>query len=295
MKTILVPTDFSEHAMSALKVAGQIAKRIKAAIHLVFVCNLPSSEHEENEYYKKFCEQVRAQSEEKILELSHFEFLKGIDVRTEIVTTMHMWEIASTRKFGHFDLIVIGAYGASGFNKILIGSNTEKVVRLADAPVLTVKNEIRDFNIKRIVFASNFFEESYRVFEKIKVFADIYRSHVFLLKVITPREFEPTPMSLELMDRFALRFKLSNYSMNIYNSQDIESGIIEFSNEKDVDVISLETHGRTGFSHLINGSITEDIVKYESRPILSVKIPPLSERASKYMSFRENYENWGKE
>ena len=119
-----------------------------------------------------------------------------------------MWEVINSEQFKNSDLIVMGSHGISGFSKVFIGSNTEKVVRLADSPVLTIKNEIEDFGVKNMVFASNFFEESHTVFKKIKFFADLYKTHIYLLKVITPKEFEPTPVSQKLLNRFINRFNL---------------------------------------------------------------------------------------
>ena len=295
MKTILVPTDFSDHALYALKVAARIAKKINARIKIVHDSNLPLAGFEHYHYYDKIYKELKANVEDQMAELTRLELLKGIDVEVHIVSFMVMWEIIQDERFKHSDLIVMGSHGKSGFSTVFIGSNTEKVVRQAAPPVLTIKNEIIDFDIKNMVFASNFFEESYTAFEKIKFFADLYNSHIYLLKVITPKEFEPTPVSQKLLNRFIKKFDLKNFSVNIYNSQSIETGIIEFSDEVNADLIALETHGRTGLAHLINGSLAEDIVKHEAKPILSIKIPALSVSASKFMGYKNDYENWGDE
>lgn len=284
MKTILVPTDFSEHALFALKVAANIAKKINAEINLVHVYNLPSSGVEQYQYYiEKYKEEMTANANEQLKKLVDLEFLKGISIKRSIVSDKLMWEAINDEQFKNVDLIVMGAGGASGYNNLFIGSNTEKIVRLADAPVLTIKNEIEDFTIKKMVFASNFFDESYPVFEKIKFFANLYNAHIDLLKVITPKHFESTPQSKKLVEKFVEKFNLRNYSINIYNAHNIESGIIDFSNEMGADLIAIETHGRTGFAHLINGSLAENIVKHEVKPVLSIKIPELSNYFSRYL------------
>lgn len=128
---------------------------------------------------------------------------------------MKMWKIVNDKRFKNVDLIVIGSHGTSGFNEVFIGSNTEKVIRLADSPVLTVKNELEDF---------------------------------------------------------VKKFKLSNYTINIYNSRNIEKGITDFSDEVNADLIAIETHGRTGIAHLINGSLAEDVANHIDFPVLSIKI-----------------------
>ena len=146
-----------------------------------------------------------------------------------------------------------------------------------------------------MVFASDFNDESYYAFEKIKSFADIYDSHIDLLKVITPREFETTRQSAKLMNDFVFKFNLKKYSVNIYNDYNIEQGIIDFSDETNADLVALETHGRTGIAHLILGSLTESLVKHESRPVLSIKMVHHSEYGKKLQETNKDYQNWGAE
>jgi hypothetical protein len=113
------------------------------------------------------------------------------------------------------------------------------------------------------------------VFEKIKFFADVYKAHIHLLKVITPKDFESTPYSQSLINNFIKNVNLKNFTINIYNETSIETGIIDFAEAVNADLIAMETHGRTGFAHLINGSIAEEVVKHEPKPVLSVKIQPI--------------------
>ena len=54
------------------------------------------------------------------------------------------------------DLIVMGSKGHSDFEEILIGSNTEKVVRTSSRPVIVVKKDDEKFKLKNLVFASSF-------------------------------------------------------------------------------------------------------------------------------------------
>ena len=295
MKTILVPTDFSDHALYALKVAASIAKKINARIKLVYVNNLPTDEFAENQYYTKFHEQTIALAEEKLNKLVDMNILKDIKVSQHIVTNILMWELVKDDKYKNANLIVIGSHGQSGFQKAFIGSNTEKIVRMAETPVLTIKNEHKGFNIKSMVFASDFHDESYTVFKKIKFFADLYKVRINLLKVITSKNFEPTSVSRKLMEDFAKKFNLKDFLINIYNSTSIEKGIIDFSDEINANLIAIETHGRTGIAHLINGSLAEDIASHINRPVLSIKMEEKQGYASKIGSYPRSFNNWGAE
>ena len=179
MKTILVPTDFSQYALYALKVAASIAKKIKAEINLVHSCNLYTVG--KGQYYVTYNQEAVKIANEQFDKLVKLDFLKGISIKKHILTNLSIWQALKEKKFKDTDLIVMGSHGTSGHSDFFIGSNTDKIVRLSDAPVLTIKNEIEDFKIKKMVFASNFFEESCQVFEKIKFFADLYKSHIDLL------------------------------------------------------------------------------------------------------------------
>ena len=272
MKTILVPTDFSDHALYALKVAASIARKINAEIKLVHNYYIRAVEFNNAYFYDDMIKELKVMKKKQLNNLVCQDFLKSIDVKKYMLSNTKMWEIVNNKRFKNVDLIVMGSHGTSGFSEIFIGSNTEKIVRLADSPVLTIKNEYPDFNIKKMVFASNFFEESYAVFKKIKFFADLYKTHIDLLKIITPKDFEPTPISRKLMEDFAKKFNLTDYSINIYNSASIEKGITDFSDEINADLIAIETHGRTGIAHIINGSLAEDVANHIDRPVLSIKM-----------------------
>lgn len=291
MKTILVPTDFSDHALYALKVAASIAKKVNAKIKLVYVNNLPLDEYTDNQYYTKFYKQAIALAEGKLNKLVGMDFLKETKVSKHIVTNILMWELVKDDKYKDADLIVIGSHGKSGFQNAFIGSNTEKVVRMADNPVLTIKNEHKDFKIKSMVFASDFHDESYTVFKKIQFFADLYKVRVNLLKVITSKNFEPTSVSRKLMEDFAKKFKLKDFLINIYNATSIEKGIIDFSDEINANLIAIETHGRTGMAHLINGSLAEDIANHINRPVLSIKMEEKKGYASKIGNYPKSFNN----
>ncbi len=281
MKTILVPTDFSEHALNALKVAAQVAKKIKAEIVLAHVYLFPSSEYAIDVSYQKYYNEIIVEAKEKLNALTKMDFLKGIEIKEHYASNTPMWKLVCDDLFKDVDLIVLGSHGKSGFNQAFLGSNTEKIIRMASVPVLTIKDRPTEFKVNSIVFASNFHDESYPAFEKIKFFADLYEAHIYLLKIITPKYFEPTAVSEGLLNRFAKEFKLKDYSVNIYNAKNIETGIIDFGNEKDTDLIAIETHGRTGFAHLINGSLAEGIARHLPKPVLSIKIQPGSKRAAK--------------
>ena len=65
---------------------------------------------------------------------------------------------------------------------------------------------------------------------------------------------------------------IKKYTTTIYNDLSVEEGILDFSRGIDADMIAMATHGRKGFFHVVNGSLTEDIVNHTTFPVLSVKL-----------------------
>lgn len=274
MKRILVPTDFSKHAEYALKVAAQIARANNSEIILLHMLELPhqggdalssGSDIPEIMYFKN-----RVIS--KLEDLMEVDYLKGITV-SEVIQFEKAFEgIINISKKNDVDFIVMGSHGASGFQEMFIGSNTEKVVRASEVPVLVIKNETPNFSAANFVFASDFSAEIKKPFQKVKALADIFKAHLHLVMINTPNSFKPTHIAEGIMSDFISEFNLNNYSAHIYNDANVEKGILNFANKVDADLIGMCTHGRTGFSHFFNGSTAEDLVNHAVRPVITFKI-----------------------
>jgi nucleotide-binding universal stress UspA family protein len=74
------------------------------------------------------------------------------------------------------------------------------------------------------------------------------------------------------LKKFISANELENVKIDIFNSSSEEEGIIEYANECNADMIAMATHGRTGFMHLLSGSIAEDVVNSAERPVWTMKI-----------------------
>ena len=274
MKRILVPTDFSKHAEYALRVAAQIAKKNNSEIYLLHMLELP---HQGNDaisagsaipqimYFKDM-------AIHKLETLMEADFLEGINV-SEIIQFEKAFDgIMEISKKNNVDLIVMGSHGASGYEEMFIGSNAEKVVRSSEVPVLVIKNETEEFKANKLVFASDFSDEIKKPFAKLVEFATIFNSHLDLVMINTPNSFKSTAVAEKIMTDFLEGTNFTNYSTHIYNDVNVEKGILNYSSSVNADIIGMCTHGRTGFSHFFNGSISEDLVNHTVRPVITFKI-----------------------
>jgi nucleotide-binding universal stress UspA family protein len=274
MKRILVPTDFSKNAEYALRVAAQIAKKNNSEIYLLHMLELP---HQGNDAIStgSAIPQImffKDMAINKLETLMDSDFLEGINV-SEIIQFEKAFDgIMEISKKNNVDLIVMGSHGSSGYEEMFIGSNAEKVVRSSEVPVLIIKNETAEFKADKLVFASDFSDEIKKPFTKLVEFATIFNSHLDLVMINTPNSFKSTAVAEKIMTDFLEGNNFTNYSTHIYNDVNVEKGILNYSSSVDADLIGMCTHGRTGFSHFFNGSISEDLVNHTVRPVITFKI-----------------------
>lgn len=276
MKNILVPIDFSVQAKYAAKVATDIARLTNAKIFLLHMLELPTGVVDPSSFGNSNNTPTTLlflkRAHEKFEDFKKLPFFKGIEVEDSVQFHKAYDGIIDESKKQQADLIVMGSKGTSGLEEMLVGSNTEKVVRNSDIPVLVIKRDVDNFKIENIVFASNFEQKSKVAFQNILNFAAIFNARLHLLKINTIHNFETTKESSDAIRNFINEFDLGDYTLNIYNDVSIESGILNFSNVIDADVILLNTSGRRGLAHLFTGSISEDLTNHAKLPVVTFKV-----------------------
>jgi nucleotide-binding universal stress UspA family protein len=139
IKTILLPTDFSEPSQAALRLASSFAREQGARLVILHVTVVPDAAYEgygapglpllRDEYLAK-----EQQGLEKVQPVDpQIKFERRVeegDPATEIL------RVASEIGAG---LIVMGTHGRGGLQHVLMGSVAEQVVRKAKCPVLTLR------------------------------------------------------------------------------------------------------------------------------------------------------------
>jgi nucleotide-binding universal stress UspA family protein len=286
MARILVPTDFSKQADYALDLAHQLALEMNAEIELLHVLDAPEGDQfagMENisftgesagnagmdaVYFYKLVEKTR----EKLQNIMGRPELQGISMFDKIQTGSIYRQIYEETVKGHVDLIIMGTSGTSNWEEDLVGSNAEKVVRRANCPVLTVRNQVKLTQIKNIAFASDFKYNHQKLVDLVKKMVSIIGAKLHLVKVNTPSHFENDKINYATIRNYAKENKIDEYELHVYNFEDEEDGIISFTEQFGMDMIIMATKGRRGFARLLEGSIAEDVVNYSKKPVLTFHV-----------------------
>jgi nucleotide-binding universal stress UspA family protein len=146
---ILVPTDFSKHSHNALGYAAAFAEKFGAELFLLHVVQdlalfIPEAVSVAPPAVPPI-EQMTAAVREALDRLVRENDLGRLTVHCEVREGTPFYEIIQFAREAEIDLIIMGTHGRSGLAHVLLGSVSERVVRKAPCPVLTVRDPEHEF------------------------------------------------------------------------------------------------------------------------------------------------------
>ena len=149
LKHILVATDFSEPAASALEYGRDLARQYGATLHVLFVdddLTTPYALDMTPIFTADVLRDLRIEAQKRLDALVTEEDRRQLHATASVRTSRSpAFEIVDYAKTHAIDLIILGTEGRSGVPRLLLGSVAERVVRTAPCAVLTVRHPERDF------------------------------------------------------------------------------------------------------------------------------------------------------
>lgn len=141
---LLVPTDFSDNAGKALAAARELARSTHAALHLIHVVEpvvYPADWSYAQVGFADIEQELFENAEKELAALAERLRAEGLTVQTAVRRGRASDEICSYARDNGVGIIAIGTHGRSGLEHFLFGSTTERVLRKAPCPVLSVRLE----------------------------------------------------------------------------------------------------------------------------------------------------------
>ena len=306
IRRILCPIDFSEFSRRAFDHAVAIAKWYESTITVLHVLPTPVPVvYAPGPVPVPSAVFTREDRSQLLLEMNQFaEGEAGSQVPTEFsVSEGHAAdEILAAATSIPADLIVIGTHGRSGFERIVLGSVTEKVLRKAMCPVLSVPRQMSDVVpapgvlFKHILCAIDFSDCSMRALNYAMSLAQEADAHLTVVHVIevpieAPADFRETGLG-DLRGRQTLaeyvasteqerRARLADAvpdTVRAYCTVDtvVAVGkpyreILRIASEQHSELIVMGIHGRGAAELLFFGSTTQHIVRQAACPVLTLR------------------------
>jgi nucleotide-binding universal stress UspA family protein len=294
IQNILVPIDFSKLSSQAVETAKQVAFRFEARLHLVHIneANYPAGFMAPTPGLSGDVVSIQ-HANEKELQRRLVDFAVRLSFSPSdchvISDAPNFDAICRFAQRVAADLIVMPTHGHTGLKHVFLGSTAERVVQHASCPVLIARHHDSGFNkilvpvdfsgssLEALNYAIKFAE---KVAAKIIVFHAVHLGYAYTSDGYAMYDLSQISKTLRKdaerqMPEFvrAAKFGSVKFETAIRVGPAVEE-ICAFAKGEDVDLIIAATHGRTGFKHVLIGSIAENIVRHADRPVLVVPSHP---------------------
>jgi nucleotide-binding universal stress UspA family protein len=302
IQRILCPTDFSDFSRRALDHAVAIARWYESTITLLHVCTsdpvvayVPGSEVLPSAMLTPEDREALLASMKRFAE---DEAGASVPVEFEIAEGHTAAEIVAKANAMPADLLVLGTHGRSGFERLVLGSVAEKVLRKAGCPVLTVPRGMADVLpvspviFKRILCAVDFSDCSMHALRYAMSLAQEADAHLTVIHVLelppdVPREVHENIVgprnlreyvALAEEDRRARLKDAIPENVRAYCAVDtvLATGkpyreILRVASDEMSDLIVVGIHGRGAADLLFFGSTAQHVVRQASCPVLTLR------------------------
>ncbi|GAA4012656.1 universal stress protein [Hymenobacter fastidiosus] len=281
MQNILVPTDFSPEAHNAFELAVQLAHRTGGHITLLHVVDAPSAASgistagggttgnasRDNVFMVQLLQRTKRRMHELMAEVGRTS--PGVPVQDAIAIGPVEEAVLDVIRERGIDLVVVGTQEHTpAFHLFTPDSHAERLVRLAPCPVLTVKHPAPAFEVRSIVFASDFSPEADLLVPYLRQLSTTFpEATLHLLDIVT--KFDRYAAAIDQVQAFAERHQLTPYKADIFDAPQVRAGIPRYAEQAHADLVVMLTHGHTGIRHLLQDNIAESVAVQAAAPVLT--------------------------
>ncbi|MEX0647600.1 MAG: universal stress protein [Balneolaceae bacterium] len=281
---ILVPIDFSKLSEKALEVAAVFAKLFDGKI-TPFHSHIPISELDEpyglglsSRIYEDY-ELIESNMSDRVDSAAKQKVDPSLLDKPLITMGNPAQAIIDASE--DFDYIILSTHGRTGFSRFMLGSVTEKVLRLAHTPVLVVEDESDVGEFKNILVTTDFSDNAAASYPYAIQIAQKTGASVDLIHILSFEQFDEdeTDISLKKIREDRLKIIEKEYFHNIpgpvkrhviVSPDSPHEAIYKHVKENPYNLIVMATVGRTGINYLMMGSTTTNVVRHIKTAVLSV-------------------------
>ena len=303
LERILVPLDGSPSAEAILSQLGHLLRRKDSEVLLLRVMDLPPILRDLESV--SYLPSAREEAENYVKSMQAGLSGKGAKVRGQVIEGAAAEAILEVARKENAGMIAMTTHGRSGLGRWTMGSVAEKVARSSDVPVLIVRSfreaagggaeslPAQELPFRRILVPVDGSPTSLAVVGAAKELALLFNSEVLVLHVWPPvgplyvlpgvPVFSTNPKAIfsappadqdKVTAQVDELFRQAGLNVTRLSTDgDVAAEIIDRSKTMGADLIALGTHGRSGVSRWVLGSVAERVLRHASVPVLLVRTP----------------------
>ncbi|WP_324666163.1 universal stress protein [Haloarcula sediminis] len=287
-ESILLPVDGSEHAAKIVQHAAELAQWTEAKIQVVFVAD--TSRDSVTVVDGSVVDALEQEGEPIVSDVVSTLDSLGVKHGTDIIQGSPAPTIVDYAERYDYDLIVLPTHGRTGIPRYLLGSVTEKVVRLSDVPVLTARmkaNEQLQFPYEEILIPADGSPASTAAAKHGLALAETLHATVHILSVVDDTSLGPDVRSalpanererpateaVEDVAAEAADHELTDVHTYVEHGSPAEV-IREQIETSDIHAVVMGSSGRRGVDRILLGSVAEKTVRSAPVPVITVHEQP---------------------
>ena len=291
IKLILCPIDFSEFSVSAYQHALSVAEHYRAKLvaqHIVELWRHPAADFVASAgFYEEYSHALRESGKEQLQEFVKKHTNDEIQPELVVQTGVAADSILSFAQLQKADVIVMGTHGRRGFDRLMLGSVTDRVMRTAPCPVLVAskppqvsvavgKERGHVHHLSRILFCADFSENSEGALKYAISATAEYDAELTLLHVVegVPSQAETEEAMAAAAERLDKLIPLEGRkTLKIKTAVRIGkpyAQIIQLALETQIDLVTMGVRGRGALDVAVFGSTTYRVMQLGSCPVLAV-------------------------
>lgn len=274
MKSILLPTDFSDNSINAIHYAVELFKNERCEFFFLnvqkassFVSDDLMSMQPSTTIYQNLIDSSKKAIDRIISEIKAKFNCKNHLYHTIVDYDLFIDAINQIITSKNIDLIVMGTQGASSTEKVLFGSNTTHIMQNISCPVLAIPNNYKYRPIKNIVFTSNY-HTKYKQ-EEIKPLLELAESNQAKIHVIHLAKGEQLSSSqinnMAFLDEF---FTDLNHEFVNIESKELFKTVEKYTRIHDIDVLAMMSRKHSFFERLFTRHTVETFAFNVNIPFL---------------------------
>ena len=285
---LLFPTDGSDGASAAFEHVLDVAAAHDATVHVLNVVDTAGDALRRID--AGVVDDLERQGEQLVSETAAAAETRDLDTETVVVRGTPYERIVDYANAEGIDLIAMATHGLRGLERFLLGSTTERVVRRADVPVLTIRpNEDAriEYPYRNVLVPTDGSDCAGEALTAgIEVVTD-GDATLHLLSVIDTMALGAdvrTEMQMGSLEDSANRIVDDAAELAAGRGVDAPVTAVEYGSsiantirsyvdDHGIDLVVVGTHGRTGFGRYLLGSVTEKLVRRSPVPVLTVREP----------------------
>jgi nucleotide-binding universal stress UspA family protein len=290
LRTIVVATDFSANAGVALAWAEHLARQHHAALVLVHALRRePPAAPEFVPWPAESYDEIRTGVKSKLDREIETARRSGVAVEGELGVGSAFEVVTAVAKRRGADLVVVGTRGRTAWRRLLLGSTAARLIRNADCPVLTVREDAGSPRaVRTILVATDFSEDAALAAEaamRVVGGQGAERRMVLLHAYHVPYEatYLPAPILMDaisaadaqvkrMIQEVAAKLRDTGMAVDTVACEgDPATSILDQAMSVGADIIAMGTHGRSGSDRLLLGSTAECVVAAAPCPVLTVR------------------------